>query len=70
MNCDFGDKAGVCADLMRFLVRMRGALTPPPRMDAPVTKIPLEREHPISKHRTRDARRLVAVLAPSCPEDA
>ena len=29
------------ADLMRFLVRMRGALTPPPRMDEPVTKIPL-----------------------------
>lgn len=28
---------------MRFLVRMRGALTPPPRMDAPVTKIPLSK---------------------------
>lgn len=27
---------------MRFLVRMRGALTPPPRMDEPVKKIPLE----------------------------
>jgi hypothetical protein len=27
---------------MRFLVRMRGALTPPPSMDVPVIKIPLE----------------------------
>jgi hypothetical protein len=26
---------------MRFLVRIRGARTPPPRMDEPVTKIPL-----------------------------
>jgi hypothetical protein len=26
---------------MRFFVRMRGALTPPPRMDEPVMKIPL-----------------------------
>jgi hypothetical protein len=25
---------------MRFLVRMRGALTPPPRMDEPVMKMP------------------------------
>ena len=55
---DFGDEAGVCADLMRFLVRMRGALTPPPRMDAPVTKMPLEREHAIRENRTRDARRV------------
>jgi hypothetical protein len=29
------------AHLMRFFVRMRGARTPPPRMDAPVTKMPL-----------------------------
>ena len=28
-------------DLMRFLVRIRGARTPPPRIDEPVTKIPL-----------------------------
>jgi hypothetical protein len=27
---------------MRFLVRMRGALTPPPRIDEPVIKIPLK----------------------------
>jgi hypothetical protein len=26
---------------MRFLVRMRGALTPPPRMDEPVMRMPL-----------------------------
>jgi hypothetical protein len=26
---------------IRFLVRIRGALTPPPRMDDPVMKIPL-----------------------------
>ena len=26
---------------MRFLVRIRGALTPPPRMDVPVMKMPL-----------------------------
>lgn len=25
---------------MRFLVRMRGALTPPPRMEEPVMKMP------------------------------
>ena len=37
----FEEGACVYADLMRFLVRMRGALTPPPRMDEPVTKIPL-----------------------------
>ena len=37
----FDEGAGVYADLMRFLVRIRGALTPPPRMDEPVTKIPL-----------------------------
>ena len=52
MSCNFGDEEGVFADLMRFLVRMRGALTPPPRMDAPVTKMPLEREHAISKNST------------------
>lgn len=28
---------------IKFLVRIRGALTPPPRMDDPVMKIPLER---------------------------
>jgi hypothetical protein len=28
---------------MRFLVRMRGALTPAPRMDEPVMNIPLAR---------------------------
>ena len=27
--------------LIRFLVLIRGALTPPPRIEAPVTKIPL-----------------------------
>jgi hypothetical protein len=27
--------------LMRFLVRMRGARTPPPRMEVPVMKMPL-----------------------------
>ena len=27
---------------IRFLVRMRGALTPPPRMDVPVIKMPLQ----------------------------
>ena len=27
---------------MRFLVRIRGALTPPPRMDVPVMKMPLD----------------------------
>jgi hypothetical protein len=26
---------------MRFFVRIRGALTPPPRMEVPVMKIPL-----------------------------
>ena len=26
--------------LIKFFVRMRGALTPPPRMDEPVRKIP------------------------------
>ena len=30
--------------LMRFLVLMRGALTPPPNIDAPVMKIPLQEE--------------------------
>lgn len=33
----------VTTDLIRFFVLIRGALTPPPRMDAPVTKIPLRR---------------------------
>ena len=28
--------------LIRFFVVMRGVLTPPPRIDAPVTKIPLQ----------------------------
>ena len=28
-------------DLIKFLVVMRGALTPPPSMEAPVTRIPL-----------------------------
>jgi hypothetical protein len=28
---------------MRFLVRMRGALTPPPRIEEPVMKMPLRR---------------------------
>ena len=37
----FEEGTGVYADLMRFLVRIRGALTPPPRMDEPVTKMPL-----------------------------
>ena len=32
----------ILADLMRFLVRIRGARTPPPMMDEPVTKIPLK----------------------------
>jgi hypothetical protein len=27
---------------IRFFVRIRGALTPPPRMEVPVMKIPLE----------------------------
>jgi hypothetical protein len=27
---------------IRFLVRIRGALTPPPTIDEPVRKIPLE----------------------------
>jgi hypothetical protein len=29
---------------IRFLVRMRGALTPPPMMEEPVMKMPLLRE--------------------------
>jgi hypothetical protein len=29
---------------IRFFVRMRGARTPPPRIEEPVMKIPLERE--------------------------
>ncbi len=29
---------------MRFLVLIRGALTPPPRIEAPVMKIPLQEE--------------------------
>ena len=33
---------GHAAHLMRFLVLILGARTPPPRMDAPVTKIPLQ----------------------------
>lgn len=28
---------------IRFFVRIRGARTPPPKIDAPVTKIPLRR---------------------------
>lgn len=36
----------VGAYLIRFLVLMRGALTPPPRMDEPVTKIPLQCHEP------------------------
>ena len=40
----FEEGAGVYADLMRFLVRIRGALTPPPRMDEPVTNMPLGRD--------------------------
>lgn len=27
----------------KFLVRIRGALTPPPRIDAPVVKMPLNK---------------------------
>lgn len=30
--------------LIRFFVRIRGARTPPPRIDDPVTKIPLQQE--------------------------
>lgn len=29
----------------RFFVRIRGALTPPPKMEDPVVKIPLDREY-------------------------
>ena len=38
-----GDLTHRRTHLIKFLVRIRGALTPPPRMDAPVTKIPLQR---------------------------
>ena len=29
---------------IRFLVRIRGALTPPPRMEDPVMRMPLEKK--------------------------
>jgi hypothetical protein len=67
--------AGVYADLMRFLVRMRGALTPPPRMDEPVTKMHLEEtdDEMSEQTKSRYAQRwwwLCVVHAPSCSEDA
>lgn len=36
-------------NLIRFFVEMRGARTPPPSIDDPVTKIPLTRESEISQ---------------------
>jgi hypothetical protein len=33
---------------MRFLVRIRGALTPPPRIEVPVIKIPLRKGEVVS----------------------
>jgi hypothetical protein len=60
--------SSVATDLMRFLVRIRGARTPPPRMDEPVTKIPLRLYQPMStkEHKTRT----YGVLAPSCSKNA
>ena len=45
---------------IRFLVRIRGAFTPPPRMDVPVIKIPLE----FNKQLRRGVRTI-----PCCSDD-
>jgi hypothetical protein len=67
----FEEGAGVYADLMRFLVRIRGALTPPPRMDEPVTKMPLGGETGEQTDIAPCTAVVVCVVhAPSCPEDA
>lgn len=44
-------------DLIRFFVRIRGARTPPPRMEEPVTQIPL---------RDREVQASALLLEPSC----
>ena len=41
-RCEYGEERREHrTDLMRFFVRIRGARTPPPRMEEPVTQIPL-----------------------------
>jgi hypothetical protein len=37
-----GGLGGASANLIKFLVVIRGDLTPPPRIDEPVRNIPLE----------------------------
>jgi len=56
--------SSVVADLMRFLVRMRGARTPPPMMEEPVRKIPLQ----CNEHQKRSEKTKRPI--PPCSEDA
>ena len=67
----FEEGVTVYADLIRFLVRMRGALTPPPRMDEPVTKMPLgwRQTDEDELNRLNRALWLYVIHAPSCSED-